>query len=158
LSARDVTAGDVPAGGSVAPHDEGNGTLQIIVDEGVSAGQRAALEALLSGTRGRAYFEIFASVAPNQRHTETARIEMQSDRERRVASVSVAGIGESLIEPIKNPATGEEHRARIDLPNGFEYKIAEIANTVESKTDAEEPFALTLENTYAQLNELDWSG
>ena len=61
------------------------------------------------------------------------------------------------MEPIKNPATGEEHRARIDLPNGFEYKVAEMGNTVECKTTAEEPLALTLSNTYAQLNEFDWS-
>ena len=37
---------------------------------------------------------------------------------------------ESFIEPIRNPATGEEHRARIVLPGGFEYTEAENANTV----------------------------
>jgi hypothetical protein len=137
--------------------DEGNGTRQIIVDERASAEQRAALDALISGAQGGAYFEIFASVAPNQMETATARIELQSDRERRLASVNVAGVGESRIEPIKNPATGEEHRARIDLPNGFEYRIAEMGNTVECKTTAQEPLALTLSNTYAQLNEFDWS-
>jgi hypothetical protein len=137
--------------------DEGNGTRQIILDEGVSAEQRAAIETLLSGTEGGAYFEIFATVAPNQLPTVTAPIELRSDRERRVASVSIPGVGQSRIEPITNPATGEEHRARIDLPNGFEYKIAEMGNTVECKTTAEEPLALTLTNTYAQLNEFDWS-
>ena len=138
--------------------DEGNGTRQIIIDERVGADQRAALEELVSGTQGGAYFEIFASVAPNQRPTATARIEMQSDRERRVASLTVSGFGESRVEPIKNPATGEEHRVRIDLPNGFEYKLAEMGNTVECKTTAQEPLALTFSNTYAQLNEFDWSG
>ncbi len=138
--------------------DEGNGTRQIIIDERVDADQRAALEELVSGTQGGAYFEIFASVAPNQRPTATARIEMQSDPERRVAALTVSGFGESRVEPIKNPATGEEHRARIDLPNGFEYKMAEMGNTVECKTSAQEPLALTLSNTYAQLNEFDWSG
>jgi hypothetical protein len=137
--------------------EEGNGTRQIIVDEGASAEQRAAIETLLSGTEGGPYFEIFATVAPNQLPTVTAPIELRSDRERRVASLSVPGIGQSRIEPIKNPATGEEHRARIDLPNGFEYKVAEMGNTVECKTTAEEPLALTLANTYAQLNEFDWS-
>ena len=39
-------------------------------------------------------------------------------------------IGETNIEPIKNPVTGEEHRARIVLPDGFEYKEAEMGNTV----------------------------
>ncbi len=137
--------------------DEGNGTRQIVIDEGVGTEQRAALEALLSGTQGGAYFEIFAAVAPNQLPTATARVEMQSDREQRVASLSVAGLGESRIEPIKNPATGEEHRARIDLPEGFEYRLAEMGNTVEARTMAVDPLAMTLENTYAQLNEFEWS-
>jgi hypothetical protein len=137
--------------------DEGNGTRQLIVDERANDEQRAALDELLSGSQGGAYFEIFASVAPNQRPTTTARIELESDREARVASITVAGVGESRVEPIKNPVSGEEHRARIDLPNGFEYRLAEMGNTVECRTTAEAPLALTLSNTYAQLNEFDWS-
>jgi hypothetical protein len=53
--------------------------------------------------------------------------------------------------------SGEAHRARIVLPGGFEYSEAEMANTVRCKTTAEEPLSLTLENTYAQLNEFNWS-
>ena len=30
--------------------------------------------------------------------------------------------------PSKNPVTGAEHRARIDLPHGFEYEIAEVGS------------------------------
>ena len=29
---------------------------------------------------------------------------------------------------VRNPVTGHEHRARIDLPDGFEYEIAEIGS------------------------------
>jgi hypothetical protein len=137
--------------------DEGNGTRQIIVDERVTADQRAALDAMLSGTQGGAYFEIFAAVAPNQLDTLTAPIEVTTDRERRVASITIPGIAETRIEPIKNPVSGEEHRARIVLPNGFEYTEAEVGNTVECKTTAEGPLSMTLANTYAQLNELNWS-
>lgn len=137
--------------------DEGNGSRQIIVDERATPEQRAAIDALVSGSEGGAYFEIFAAVAPNQLDTLTAPIETQTDRERRVASISIAGIAESHVEPIKNPASGEEHRARIVLPGGFEYSEAEMANTVECNTTAEGPLSLTLENTYAQLNEFNWS-
>jgi hypothetical protein len=42
------------------------------------------------------------------------------------ATVRIPNIGETNIEPIKNPVTGEEHRARIVLPDGFEYKEAEM--------------------------------
>lgn len=137
--------------------DEGNGTRQIIIDERASADQRAAVEELVSGSQGGTYFEIFAAVAPNSRETLIAAIEAQTDRERRVASVRVAGIGEYRIEPITNPVSGEEHRAQIVLPNGFEYHTAEMANTVELRTSAPEPLSLTLHNSYAQLSAFDWT-
>jgi hypothetical protein len=137
--------------------DEGNGTRQMIVDERATPEQRAAIDALVSGSEGGTLFEIFAAVCPNQLNTLTAPIDMQTDRERRVASISIAGIAESRVEPIKNPVTGEEHRARIVLPDGFEYTEAEVANTVECNTTADGPPSIMLENTYAQLNEFSWS-
>src|SRR6266436_671852 len=69
----------------------------------------------------------------------------------------IKGIAESDIEPIKNPATGEEHRARIALPNGFEYKEAEMGNTVNCRVSAGDKLTFQLKNTYAQLNAFDWS-
>jgi hypothetical protein len=136
---------------------EGNGTRQVIVDDSVSDEQLEALKALHTGEHGGAGFEIFASVCPNERETITAPIKFESDRERRIASVKVGDIGETRVEPIKNPVDGSEHRARIDLPEGFEYNIAEMGNTVETTTNAEAPLDLKLENTYAQLNEIDWA-
>jgi hypothetical protein len=53
--------------------------------------------------------------------------------------------------------SGEEHRVRIDLPDGFEFKQAEIANTVMPRHSAEDPLSFTLENTYGQLNPFDWT-
>jgi hypothetical protein len=69
----------------------------------------------------------------------------------------VGGVGETSVEPIKNPVDGSEHRARIDLPDGFEYKIAEVGNTVSAQVKADAPLDIKLENTYAQLNEFDWA-
>jgi hypothetical protein len=134
---------------------EGNGTRQVIVDERASPEQREAIEALAGGEQGGAYFEIFAAVTPNYLGVVTAPIEMKTDRERREASVRIEGIAESRAEPIKNPADGSEHRARIVLPEGFEYEEAEVANTVYLRTTAPEPLSLNLENSYAQLNEFD---
>jgi hypothetical protein len=37
------------------------------------------------------------------------------------------------------------------------YKEAEIGNAVYLKTTAPEPLSLNLENTYAPLNEFDWT-
>ena len=70
--------------------------------------------------------------------------------------MAIPGLAESNIEPIRNPVTGEEHHARIVLPNGFEFKEAEMANTLECTTTAPGPLSLTLTNSYAQLNKFDW--
>jgi hypothetical protein len=51
----------------------------------------------------------------------------------------------------QKPATGEEHRARIGLPNGFEYKEAEMANTVDCRVSAGDKLTFELKNSYAQL-------
>ena len=61
------------------------------------------------------------------------------------------------MEPILNPVTGEKHRARIVLPNGFEYKEAEVGNTVRFEVKAPRKLAMRHQNTYAQLNAFDWS-
>ncbi len=136
---------------------EGNGTRQLIIDERTTQEQRDALISMTGGTQGGAVFEIFAAVCPNVLEPIVAPISLESDRELRHAILHIPGVGESRIEPIKNPVTGEEHRARIVLPNGFEYKEAEVANTVYVQVQSDEKVAFEHENTYAQLNAFDWS-
>lgn len=162
---RDGTFGDVDLSGVrfaqvvawPGPIHEGNGTRQVFIDESASSEQRDAIQQLIDGEHGGGYFEIFASVLPNRRDTIYAPIEIETDRERRAASIRIGDHAQSSIEPIKNPVSGEEHRVRIDLPEGFEYKQAEIANTVTAKVSAEAPLDLDLSGTYGQLNPIDWS-
>jgi hypothetical protein len=139
------------------PVYEGNGTMQLIIDEAATPEQRQAIEALVSGEHGGTYFEVFASMAPSRHETLAASVEIEADRERRVASVRVGELAECSIEPIRSPVSGDEHRVRIDLPDGFEYKQAEIANAVHTRVSGAEPLSFTLENTYGQLNPIDWS-
>ena len=139
------------------PIHEGGGTRLTVVDESASAEQREAIEPLTAGKHGGGYFEIFASVMSNELDTVYAPIEVEADREARTASVRIGDLAESTIEPIRNRVTGDPHRVRIDLPDGFEYKQAEIGNTVTARVSAEDPLSFTLENTYAQLNPFDWT-
>jgi hypothetical protein len=136
---------------------EGDGHLQIVHDEDTSDEQREALEAILSGAHGGSFFEIFAAVAPNRRESVTAKVEIDVDRDKRRGTVRVGDLGESTIEPIKNPVDGSEHRVRIDLPDGFEYKQAEIGNTVSAEAKGGDELSFTMEETYAQMNAFDWS-
>jgi hypothetical protein len=83
-------------------------------------------------------------------------IEIEADRERRTAKLSLPGVVEYRAEPIKDPMTGEEHRAQIRLPNGFEYREAEMGNTTWLKVTAG-PIVFEHRNSYAQFNAFDWS-
>jgi len=58
----------------------------------------------------------------------------------------VPGRIDSRGEPILNPVTGKEHRVRIDMPNGFEFRIAEIGRGW-SKTA--EPLSIDLSDSLA---------
>lgn len=135
---------------------QGNGTLQLLFDAEVSNEQREALSAIASGGHGGTLFEIFAAIAPNRPAPIVVPISIEADRETRTARISLPGIVDYLAEPIRNPVTGEEHRAQIHLPHGFEYRMAEVANSVSLKVQAG-PLRFEHRNTYAQFNEFDWS-
>jgi hypothetical protein len=129
----------------------------MIIDEQATQEQRRALIAIESAEYGGLIWEISAAVAPHSMEPIFAPITFNVDRGRRRASFQIPGIGETEIEPIKNPVTGEEHRARIVLPDGFEYKEAEMGNTVHCRVGANSKLTFELTNTYAQLNAFDWS-
>ncbi len=136
---------------------EGNGIRQMIIDEKATPEQREVLRVLDSGKQGGAYFEIFSAVAPHVRELIIAPIALEAECERRHAIVHIPNIGEIHAEPIKNPVTGEEHRARIDLPNGFEYKLAEAGNSTLWRVNSGEKLNFEHRNTYAQFAAFDWS-
>ena len=57
---------------------------------------------------------------------------------------------ESVGRPIKG-ASGQEHRVRIEIPNGIEFERAEVASAT---TSAGGVIALDLTDTYGQFNML----
>lgn len=135
---------------------EGNGWRLLILDERSTPAQRAAIEALTSGTQGHAVFEIYAAMTPNTLDPVVASIEFEHDYERRTARIRIAGLAESSIEPIRD-TEGNEHRARIDMPTGFEFRVAEMANSVRWHTAAGGPLTMAHENSYAQLTRIEWA-
>jgi len=109
----------------------GNGTMQLIIDQHANGLQRAALERIFQGedTDDMAtHWWVYSKMSPNKLPTKFAPIEIDFDIDKRVGFVKVAGSVDVRAEPIRNPVTGAEHRARIDLPHGFEYRIAEVAS------------------------------
>jgi hypothetical protein len=53
--------------------------------------------------------------------------------------------------------TGEEHTVRIVLPNGFEFKEADVANSVTWTAALGDKQTLQHEKSYGQLYSFEWS-
>ena len=138
------------------PIHEGNGWFQPAIDAKASPEQRAAILEMMSGRHGGVMFEIFASVCSKLFDPIYVSFQISADRDKRVAHISIPGLFELEAEPIKNPVTGEEHRAQIHLPNGFEYKYAEVGNTSRLVATIGDK-RLEHSNTYAQFNAFDWN-
>ena len=135
---------------------EGNGVSQLAIDERATPDQRTAVVNITSGKEGGTMFEIFASVVTNTLAPIYVPIDLSSDRNARVASLKAPGLGEFRVEPIKNLVTGEEHRALIKLPDGFEFKEAEMANCLEHYARAGDK-VISNKNSYAQFAAIEWS-
>lgn len=133
---------------------EGNGKAQPFVDERATEAQRDALLRIMSGEDTdpmATVFAVFASTLSEVFDPIFAPIEFDVDVDARRGHFVVPGVAESHGEPIRNPVTGAEHRARIDIPDGFEYEIAEMGSG-SSKTHGK--IELTLANSYGQFARL----
>ena len=109
------------------PLHEGNGTLQPYVSDNATPDQRMAVLTILSGKAGNPWFEVLASVVSTVLEPKFVPIAFQFDLEGRKAKVAIPNELETITEPIRNAATGDEFRVRIDLPKGMEYFKPEIA-------------------------------
>jgi len=109
----------------------GNGTVQLVVDSNASPAQRDAVATIASGgdTEDMAtMFWVFSKMSPTKLEVLSKPIDFDVDIDRRTGHVRVPDVFEMEVQPIRNPVTGAEHRARINLPHGFEYRMAEMAS------------------------------
>ncbi len=130
---------------------EGNGTLQVIVDKRANEAQRQALRKILHGEEtepGATMWNVFTAMSSTVLDPIHAEIQFEVDIEGRRARLVVPGLIESTGEPIRNPVTGEESRARIDLPNGFEFTLAEMGSGTSKVTGT---IPLDLAASYGQF-------
>lgn len=133
---------------------EGGGKCQPIVDRRASAAQREAVLKIMSGEDtdpGATVFNVFASTIEQVFEPVFAEIEFEVDIDARRGRVHVKDFVDTVGEPILNPVTGEEHRVRIDIPDGFEYTIAEIGS---ASTRTKGNIRLDLKDSYAQFAHL----
>lgn len=133
------------------PVHEGGGTWQAIIDQRANEAQRAALAKILYGQEtepGATMWNIFTSMSSTVLDPLYAEIQFEVDIERRHAHLVVPGLIEGKGEPIRNPVTGGESRARIDIVDGFEFTIAEMGSGTSKVTGA---VAMDLVASYGQF-------
>lgn len=136
------------------PIHEGGGKAFIIIDERATDAQRAALLAIFSGEEteaGATVWNVFAATFEEVFEPVFEAIDLAIDVEGRIGKLNVKGLAEARGQPILNPVTGEEHRARINLPNGFEYTVAEMG---ASSFKSSGPIVMDFDDRYAQFAHL----
>jgi hypothetical protein len=110
---------------------EGNGTMQLVIDERANAAQREALVKILSGEETdemATMWWVFSAMSPNKLEPLYRPIEFAVDVAARRGHFRVPGLVETIAEPIRNPVTGAEHRVSVHMPGGFEYHAAEFGS------------------------------
>jgi hypothetical protein len=91
---------------------------------------------------------VFSAMSPDKLPPLYGKIDFEVDVDRRVARLEVPGVISSKGEPIRNIVSGAEHRVRIDFPQSFEFKQAEIGSGT-SKISG--PLAMELKDSYGQF-------
>ena len=140
------------------PIHMGGGEVQPIVDERATEEQRAALLAILSGADtepGATIFQVFSTVIDTVHEPLFKHIDYSADQNARTGKFAVPGSVDVSVESIRNPVTGAEHRARVTLPTGFEYTVAEFASGT-AKTEGK--IMLDHVGTHAHLAKLHMTG
>ena len=130
---------------------EGNGEGFAVIDENASDAQFDALLAILSGETsepGATMFSVFATTLTKMHPPVRAPIEFEVDYDNWTGRFSAPELISADASPIANPITGETHRARVTLPEGFEYREAEF---VSSRTRATGPVALEWQGGHAHI-------
>ena len=102
-------------------------------------------------TPGATHFFVYNSTMSEVLDPVYAPIEYSIDIEARRGRLAVPGVVDAVGSPIIDPSSGGEFRARIDLPGGFEYTVAEMGTGTASVTGA---ISFALDGTYGQFNEL----
>ncbi len=107
---------------------DGNGTQRAIIDVRADANQREALRKILHGEStapGSTHFYVFNSTMSEVLDPLYEPIELAIDVEARRASLKIPGLIEGEGSPIVDPFSGDEFRAGLKNPGGFEFKFAE---------------------------------
>ncbi len=112
------------------PVHEGHGIVQGVIDARATDAQRDALFKILDGEEQEPTtpFNIYGSTVETELDPIFADIEFTCDIEAGTGRAAVPDFAEVDLTRILNPVTGAPYRAQIVLPDGWEYRTAEMAS------------------------------
>jgi hypothetical protein len=133
------------------PIHEGNGEAIPFVDKRADAAQVEALLRIMTGEDTDPFatmFAVYASTVTNMHEPVFTDIDLDLDIDGRRGRMVIENYVEMTGEPIRNKVSGEESRAQIVLPAGFEYEVADIGS---ASSKARGPVPVDLNDTYGQF-------
>ena len=98
---------------------EGNGKCVFVVDSSVSDQQVEALGQIFTGKLGGMPWEILGTTF---QVTGLVKAPVSIEGSGPKSTFKAEGVGQGTGDTFKNPITGEDHLANLELPNGFMWK------------------------------------
>jgi hypothetical protein len=131
---------------------EGNGKAVFVVDPTTRERQVEALSNIFTGKLGGLPWEI---IGPTYRVAGVVKAKITIEGKGRKSTFRAEGVGEGRGDTFKNPVTGEEHLANVDLPKGFIWKKGECGQG--SFRAAAEGLSVSAEKTNWIYYRFSWS-
>lgn len=134
---------------------EGHGEALAFVDQRADEAQREALLKIMTGQDTdpmATMFAVYASTVETMHPPVFADIQFEVDVDGRRGRMRIEDYVEMTGEPIRNKVSGEESRAQIVLPAGFEYAVADIGSA--SSRTLGGPMSVTMTDSYGQFAHL----
>lgn len=131
---------------------EGNGKCVFIVDPSTTDAQVNALAQIFSGSLGGMPWEL---LGPTFQVVGLQKVPITIEGEGRKSTFRAEGIGEGRGDTFRNPVTGEEHLANVDLPDGFIWKRGQCGQgSFKASADG---LSVGAEKSNWIFYEFDWS-
>lgn len=133
---------------------EGHGEALAFVDRRADDQQREALLKIMTGQDTDPFatmFAVYASTIETMHPPVFTDIDLDLDIDGRRGRMRIENYVEMTGEPLRNKVSGEESRAQIVLPAGFEYEVADIGSASSRTTG---PMSFELAETYGQFANL----
>jgi hypothetical protein len=131
---------------------EGNGKCVFIVDPATTDKQIEALAQVFGGQLGGLPWEL---LGPTFQVVGLEKAAITIAGEGVKSTFTIAGIGEGRGDTLKNPVTGEDHQAIVDLPTGFIWTRGHCGQgSFKAKASG---ISLDYDKTNWILYDFDWS-